>query len=447
MARIETYVNDTVISGLDKIIGTDAENNNATKNFTVNDLAAFIADYHGPHNADYIGTVALNGNSLDFNGVGRAFSGSIDLSAYTANDNDFVTNVVLNGVSLDFTGTGGAFAGSVDLTTLAVNDIDYIDNVSLNNYVLEFTGAGRGFTGLIDLRPVAFPYNAGNGIDITNDIISCTVVDTNDIDFVQSVALNGTSLDFTGIGNAFTGSVDLSSIAGSGGSVSLAFDDLTDVGVANAAAYDIVIRAAQGGWINFPLVTYSNFAGDTGSVNATALQSSLNVVGAAGITTHVDAPTQTLTVRNTATGIEKLVQKSDAVGVSAGGTVDWTMKPLASNVSGGSMHFNPNLMSLNNVFYVEVDQVGVNMRLSVSAYVTAGNPNDNLTLTLMKKNLITNITSTEASITFDYSKAGVHASTFFDYLFLLNAHEYWIQISSTTGITVNENSTVEWIIQ
>ena len=49
MARIETYVNDTVISGLDKIIGTDAENNNATKNFTVNDLAAFIADYHGPH--------------------------------------------------------------------------------------------------------------------------------------------------------------------------------------------------------------------------------------------------------------------------------------------------------------------------------------------------------------------------------------------------------------
>lgn len=446
MARIETYVNDTVISGLDKIIGTDAENNNATKNFTVNDLAAFIADYHGPHSADYIGTVALNGNSLDFNGVGRAFSGSIDLSAYTANDNDFVTNVVLNGVSLDFTGTGGAFAGSVDLTTLAVNDIDYIDNVSLNNYVLEFSGAGRGFTGLIDLRPVAFPYVAGNGIDITNDIISCTVVDTNDIDFTQSVALNGTSLDFTGIGNAFTGSVDLSSLVSSG-STPVALNDLTDVNVGSTPAQSTVLLKGTQEWIAYPLVTYSNFAGDSGSVNANALQSSLNVVGGAGITTSVDAPTQTLTIRNTATGIEKLVQKSDAIGISAGGTADWVMKPLAANTSGGSVHWNANLMSLNNGFVVEIDQFAVDMRLAVSAYATATNPNDNLTMTLYSRNLSTLATSTVASITFDYSKAGTHASTFFDYLYLLAGHEYWIELSSSTGITVNENSTVEWIIQ
>ena len=396
--------------------------------------------------ADYIGTVALNGNSLDFNGVGRAFSGSIDLSAYTANDNDFVTNVALNGVSLDFTGTGGAFAGSVDLTTLAVNDIDYIDNVSLNNYVLEFNGAGRGFTGLIDLRPVAFPYNAGTGIDITNDIISCTVVDTNDIDFTQSVALNGTSLDFTGIGNSFTGSVDLSSLVSSG-STPVALNDLTDVNVGSTPAQFTVLTKGNQEWIAYQLVAYNHFAGDTGTMIAPSIASSVNIAGGYGVSTNANNATQTITISTSITGIEKLVQKSDAVSVGAGGTADWVMKPLAANVSGGSVHWNANLMSLNNGFMVEVDQFAVDMRLAVSAYVTATNPNDNLTLTLHSRNISTLATSTVASITFDYSKAGTHASTFFDYLFLLAGHEYWIELSSSTGITVNENSTVEWIIQ
>jgi len=42
MARITTYVNDSVISPLDKLIGTDADDSNITKNYLISDLLAYI---------------------------------------------------------------------------------------------------------------------------------------------------------------------------------------------------------------------------------------------------------------------------------------------------------------------------------------------------------------------------------------------------------------------
>lgn len=45
MARISTYISDPVVSALDRVIGSDNENNNATKNFSVGALALTIADF------------------------------------------------------------------------------------------------------------------------------------------------------------------------------------------------------------------------------------------------------------------------------------------------------------------------------------------------------------------------------------------------------------------
>lgn len=44
MARIPTYSTDTNISASDKLLGTDADNANATKNFTVGELKTFVND-------------------------------------------------------------------------------------------------------------------------------------------------------------------------------------------------------------------------------------------------------------------------------------------------------------------------------------------------------------------------------------------------------------------
>lgn len=43
MAKIESYIlAPSPVSGSDKLIGTDTTNNNATKNFTVQELFSFI---------------------------------------------------------------------------------------------------------------------------------------------------------------------------------------------------------------------------------------------------------------------------------------------------------------------------------------------------------------------------------------------------------------------
>lgn len=42
MAKISTYSTDALISTDDKLIGTDAENSNATKNFLVGDLLELL---------------------------------------------------------------------------------------------------------------------------------------------------------------------------------------------------------------------------------------------------------------------------------------------------------------------------------------------------------------------------------------------------------------------
>ena len=60
-------------------------------------------------------------------------------------------------------------------------------------------------------------YTAGTGIDITNGVISSTVVDTDTNNFISNVSLNGTDLEFNGTGGAFNGTVPLASLVSSGG--------------------------------------------------------------------------------------------------------------------------------------------------------------------------------------------------------------------------------------
>lgn len=56
-------------------------------------------------------------------------------------------------------------------------------------------------------------YTAGSGISINNGVISSTVTDTNN--FVSNVTLNGTDLEFSGSGGAFSGTVPLASLSSS----------------------------------------------------------------------------------------------------------------------------------------------------------------------------------------------------------------------------------------
>jgi len=104
-------------------------------------------------------------------------------------------------------------------TNISSNDMVIGTDGDDNNKTKNFTvGALAGYVqGLIDVQTA--PYTAGTGISIANNVISSTVVDTDSVDYISNVALNGNNLVFTGVGRAASKSVDLSSIASSGSSL------------------------------------------------------------------------------------------------------------------------------------------------------------------------------------------------------------------------------------
>ena len=87
----------------------------ASDNSTALATTAFVKAQGYVSTRDYISGVALNGNSLDFTGVGSAFSGSIDLSQILAASDKVVIDVrndsggtLTKGTPVVITGTQGA---------------------------------------------------------------------------------------------------------------------------------------------------------------------------------------------------------------------------------------------------------------------------------------------------------------------------------------------------
>jgi hypothetical protein len=113
MAKISTYSTDSIVSGGDMLIGTDVDNNNATKNFTVSDLSTYITStltnfvpYTGA-----TGDVNLGPNSIIVGNdviVGDAVSIGGNLSV--------VTGATLLGGTLNI--TGATTLGDIDINGL-----------------------------------------------------------------------------------------------------------------------------------------------------------------------------------------------------------------------------------------------------------------------------------------------------------------------------------------
>ncbi len=192
---LSLYLDDTNLARLTS--GTlDAASGIAT--FTRDDASTFTLDLSSLLDTD-------TNTTYDFGAVGAAGNINFALGG-SDNTNDIVemqagTNITLtdNGsnvftidaVNTTYTaGTGIQIAGNVISSTITdTNDIDYITNVSFSGSFLNFAGVGNAFNTSVDLSSL----------------------NTNDIDYISNVVLNGNSLDFTGVGNSFAGSIDLSS--------------------------------------------------------------------------------------------------------------------------------------------------------------------------------------------------------------------------------------------
>ena len=112
MARISTYTIDSVIEGSDKLLGTDANSSSAlaTKNYTINDLKAFI---NGDQTTAAIPDVVPLGFALSVNREGTAF----EKAQVRTLAGSVLTNVVLKSstvntgaeIYLNTLGTGQVF--------------------------------------------------------------------------------------------------------------------------------------------------------------------------------------------------------------------------------------------------------------------------------------------------------------------------------------------------
>ena len=146
MARINTYVNDTVVTGNDKWIGTDF-NGGITKNFTATNVANFL------NNANAVGiigqsnflfqddiTFGRNNSTISFdagNGIGTNFSAitTIKFSKYSSN-NKLIIDYLLNLV-----GAQVILAQVDDINNFGIYTLDSLtqDPVETNFYDAGFT--------------------------------------------------------------------------------------------------------------------------------------------------------------------------------------------------------------------------------------------------------------------------------------------------------------------
>lgn len=159
----------------------------------------------GGGTTDYIQTLQLidNGLTLSSTGVGSAFNTTLDVTSLRLG---MVSHGYLSGNSPSTVYVGGSTPAQNGLVNgdwiidLDTSNIWYLSNASTNVWI-QAQSQGGGIT-----------YTAGQGISISNGVISSTVTDTNT--FISNVVLNGSDLEFTGTGGAFNGTVSLSSLSG-----------------------------------------------------------------------------------------------------------------------------------------------------------------------------------------------------------------------------------------
>ena len=152
MARIQTYVLDTVLNASDKLIGTDAAQgaNNATKNFTVGTLKEFIntgipdpTDSTDTANQGYVADNVVNG-------------GSISGTTLTLTRTGELADVTITGV-----GSGGFDGQFSSLTGVPTTIVGYGITDALQIGVTSDTALAGNTTTITDPQATAIVTNSG----------------------------------------------------------------------------------------------------------------------------------------------------------------------------------------------------------------------------------------------------------------------------------------------
>jgi len=160
MAKISTYPSDSSVSLSDKLIGTDAENANATKNYLISDILGLV---------DFSGYVPYTGAT-----------GNVDLGA-----NNFSANALSSSTaSFNEASTGDLY----------VNGVLYLDgDEGTSGYVLTSNGPGN----IPGWEPIPTPSGASGVYGSYSNPFAQSVTAINtpqSVEFSSTIAENGVSL-------------------------------------------------------------------------------------------------------------------------------------------------------------------------------------------------------------------------------------------------------------
>lgn len=168
MARISTYDRDLVISRDDMIIGTDADNSNITKNFSV-------------------------GSLIDFIDSGNAGSANYYLSGITANSSTGVVTFVVNGTTNhELTLGTAAFKSASDFAEddVSFNTSQVVEENDITAYYLNVSGNGTSGQLLSSDGDGSFSWVDASNITDTNFYLNGINRDGNVLTFEVSGASN-----------------------------------------------------------------------------------------------------------------------------------------------------------------------------------------------------------------------------------------------------------------
>lgn len=269
--------------------------------------------------------------------------------------NDFVNNVQFNSAdnTLDFSGTGGAFNATVDLSGLSGGD--YILSQATGGFALVDQSTTPATTvNTVKLSP-------GNGMTINattgagGEYIYTFEADVSSadlqVDYIQDVELNGTNLDFTAVGNGFTGSIDLSSF----------LDDTN-------ATYTLGLAA---GGSNDTVVTLTGAGGGANS--------QFTIAGGAGISVVENLSTNTISISSTITDTNTTYDLSSG---QNGDDVDITLDGSDGTADAFTLVAGTNItLTDNGTNQITIDAAGGSSSYTFGTYLTetGGTVNHNST--------------------------------------------------------------------
>lgn len=151
-------------------------------------------------------TFDSNTNVLDFTGSNGGFNGSINLAALATTET--LTSLQFSGGNLIYTDENN------NGTNIAALDIAPVQQVLGDGQALSSSYDTQ--TGVTTISPILNNQPTQNSQALVNSGGIWSYIDAltfpNDIDYVSAVVLNGTDLEFTSVGNGFSGSVSLATL-------------------------------------------------------------------------------------------------------------------------------------------------------------------------------------------------------------------------------------------